>query len=144
MDDVVQRPNRAKSALLTGLLLIVAFGVGYIPKELEVRRTTTALRESERALRLATLHRQLGVAAHEAGRNNYPAASSAANSFFEGCREAVAEVDLADRPRTRLALSAYAAAGPRMLMQINAGDPAVSDRLSQLYLTMHGLLERRQ
>jgi hypothetical protein len=127
------------------LLLAFAFGLGYGPKELERRRLVEGTRITERDLQLATLERQLGVAALEAQRNNYGTAGTAARAFFEGCRATTTgQYDLSDLPRTRLALTAFAGSSDAILGQLALADPAVKDRLAALYLTMDGLIQRRQ
>jgi hypothetical protein len=126
------------------LLLAFAFGLGYVPKELDRRELAAKLQQTELDLRLATLHRQLGVASEEAQRNNFGNAGAAARLFFDGCRAVVNEYPLADQPRTRLALQAYAASSDTILGQLANADPSVKERLSSLFLTMNGLLERRQ
>jgi len=98
----------------------------------------------KRDLQLATLERQLGVAALEAQRNNYGTAGTAARAFFEGCRSTAGEYDFTDMPRTRLALTSYASSSDTILGQLAVADPTVKDRLATLYLTMDGLIQRRQ
>lgn len=105
---------------------------------------TTRLETTELDLRLATLHRHVGVASHEAQRNNFAAAAASARTFFDGCRSLLDEYEMTETPRTRLALSAYASSADMVLGQLATGDPAVKERLASLYLTMNGLLERRQ
>lgn len=141
---VEPRSSRVKTAFITALLMLAAFAAGYIPKNLEARRATESLSALDREQRLATLHRQLGLASHEAMRNNFPAAAAAAHTFFDGCRAAVNELDLEDRPRTRLALDAYASSAPDILTQLNLGNPAMKEQLASLYVTMHGVIERKQ
>jgi hypothetical protein len=126
------------------LLLAFAFGLGYVPKELERRDLADTLRQTQLDLRLATLHRQLGVASEEAQRNNFANAAAAARVFFDGCRTLVNDYPLEDQPRTRLALQAYASSSDTILGQLANADPTVKERLASLYLTMNGLLERRQ
>ena len=147
MTELTPEPDkreRAKLALIVVALMIAAFLAGFVPKHLEARRDAAALKESRRALRLATLHRQLGVASHQAQRNEYRAAAESAHKFFDGCKAAAAELELADRPRTRLALESYAASAPDILTQLNLGNPAMKEQLSSLYLTMDGVIERGQ
>jgi hypothetical protein len=138
------RGSRMKTALVTLLLLIAAFLLGYAPKARELSAAQETLRSRDRDLRLLTLHRQLGRASHEAMQNNYPAAAQAAHAFFDGCRDAAVELDFADRPRTRLALEAYAASAPGILTQLNLGNPGTKEQLASLYLTMDGVIERKQ
>ena len=147
MAEATPDPEKRRRVAIAGItvaLMIAAFLLGYVPKQLEASRTAEALRKSERALRLATLHRHLGVASHEAQRNDYRAAAQAAHTFFDGCKAAAAELDLSERPRTRLALESYAASAPEILTQLNLGNPAMKEQLSSLYLTMHGVIERSQ
>jgi hypothetical protein len=133
-----------RALLWIAFLLLFAFGLGYGPKELERRKLAETLRSTELDLRLANLHRLLGVASHEAQRNNFASAASAARLFFDGCRAVVNETDLADRPRTKGALEVYASTSDTVLGQLANADPAVREQLASLYLTMNGLLERRQ
>jgi hypothetical protein len=126
------------------LLLLLAFGIGWIPKEIERRRLAATLHDAQLELRLANLHRQLGVTSHEAQRNNFASAASNARVFFDGCRAVVADYPLEDRPRTRLALQSYASTSDTVLGQLANADPAAKESLASLYLTMNGLIERRQ
>ncbi|MDP9192549.1 MAG: hypothetical protein M3P06_12690 [Acidobacteriota bacterium] len=133
-----------RAILWIALLLLFAFGLGYVPKELERRRLTESAHAAQLDLRLATLHRQLGVASHEAQRSNFANAANAARAFFEGCRTVVHEYPMEDQPRTRLALQAYAASSDKILGQLANADPAVKEELASLYLTMDGVLARKQ
>jgi hypothetical protein len=140
----VKRRLSFRTLLWIAFLLLFAFGLGYAPKELERRRLAETLRSTELDLRLADLHRQIGVASHEAQRNNFANAAGAARAFFDGCRSVLNEYPLEDRPRTRLALQAYATTSDTVLGQLANADPTVKERLASLYLTMNGVLERRQ
>jgi hypothetical protein len=133
-----------RKTLGIALLILFAFGLGYVPKELERRKLAAQLHETELDLRLATLHRQLGLASHEAQRNNYASAGEAARAFFEGCRVLMNDYKLEDRPRTRLALTAYASTSDVVLGQLANADPQAREKLASLYLTMQDVLERRE
>jgi hypothetical protein len=133
-----------KSVLIAAALIALAFLIGYIPNELAARRLAVTLRETQLDLRLSTLHRQLGVASHQAMRNNYGVAEDVAKTFFDGCRAAIEDFRFQDRPRTRLALESYARNGDLILGQLANGDPQSKERLASLFLTMDGVLQRRQ
>lgn len=141
-------PAKSRSSLRTfawtALLLAFAFGIGFVPKELERRRIAATLETKELDLRLANLHRQLGVASHEAQRNNFASAATAARAFFDGCRAVVHESSFENQPRTKLALQAYASSSDTILGELANADPVVKERLASLYLTMDGVLQRRQ
>lgn len=133
-----------KHLLIAAALIAAAFVIGYIPTEIASRRLATRLRTAELDLRLSNLHRQLGVASHHAQRNNYGVAEDAAAVFFEGCRRTAGEFSFRDRPRTRVALTGYATSGDRILGELANGDPAVKEELAAMFLTMDGVLQRRQ
>jgi hypothetical protein len=139
------KPRRSalrRFALMFGLL-VAAFAIGFIPPTLEARRAAAELRTTQLDLRLATLHRQLGVASHEAQRNNYASAMSAARQFFDGCRDLAQSETFENEPRTRIAISTYAASADQVLTQLATANPAAKERLLTLYLTMDGVLQRR-
>ena len=130
--------------LLTLVLLVAAFLGGYIPPTLEARRTKETLRTTTLDLRLATLHRRLGVASAEAQRNNFASASEAARQFFEGCRALLQDEAFATEPRTRVALTAYASYQDDITTKLNLADPQAKERLAGMFLAMDGVLARRE
>ena len=121
----------------------VAFAAGYVPQWLELRRLRETLTTTSRELRLATLHRQLGVASHEAQRNNFASAGEAASRFFDDCAKLANTEPFTEDARTRIALSSYAAQRDEVMALLAASDPAVRERLLSMYLTMNGVLGRR-
>lgn len=124
--------------------MVIAFLAGYVPKELELRRTRAQLDTATLDLQLSDLHRRLGVASHEAQRNNFGVAMNEARLFFDGCRKLTYEGNFASQPRTKLALTAYGSQGDLILGQLANADPTVKEQLASLYLTMNGVLARRQ
>jgi hypothetical protein len=142
--EVQPRSSRSFSTVLLTLVLIaIAFGAGYVPKWLEVRRLRSELKTTTFELRLSNLHRQLGVASHEAQRNNYANAANAARTFFDGCRALSREDAFPDQPRTREAIAAYAGYADDIIPRLISGDPLVREKLAGLYLAMDGVLQRR-
>lgn len=124
--------------------MVLAFVAGYVPKELDLRRTRAQLDTTALDLRLSDLHRRLGVASHEAQRNNFGVAMNEARAFFDGCRKLTHEADFSAQPRTKLALAAYGSQGDLILGQLANADPAAKEQLASLYLTMNGVIARRQ
>jgi hypothetical protein len=49
-----------------------------------------------------------------------------------------------NRPRTQIALQGYAQSGDVILGELANGDPMVKERLASMYMTMNGVIERRQ
>jgi hypothetical protein len=125
------------------VLVVLAFGAGYIPKELELRDLRATMKTTELDLRLANAHRQLGVAAEEAQRNNFASAADAARVFVDTCRAVAHDEAFAEQPRTRLALESYAGSADDILGRLATADPTVKEKLAGLYLAMNGVLARR-
>ena len=124
--------------------MVIAFLAGYVPKELDLRRTRAELVTTTLDLQLSELHRRLGVASHEAQRNNFGVAMTEARAFFDGCRKLTYEGNFATQPRTKLALTAYGSQGDLILGQLANADPTAKEQLASLYLTMNGVIARRQ
>lgn len=125
-------------------LLIAAFLGGFVPQKLRGDRHEDTLRTTTLDLELALAHRDLGVAALEAQRVNYANAGIAARRFFDRCTKLAQDDGLADEPRTRGALSSYAASRDEISVQLATGDPQIAQRLASLYFTMDGVLTRRE
>lgn len=139
-----RRRGSAKTVLGVIALLAAAFLGGYVPQRLQADRHAETLKTKTLELELADLHRDLGLAALEAGRNNYSAAATAAGAFFDGCARLAQREEFADEPRTKIALSGYAQQRDGVMVQLAQADPAVAQRLAELYFTMEGVLARRK
>jgi hypothetical protein len=138
------RGNAARRFLLVVFLLAAAFLGGFIPQWLEARGLRAEMERTALQLRLADAHRLLGVASQESQRNNYASAAQAAARFFDEAAT-LARVDaFEEEQRTRVALLAYTAQRDEIMSLLAAGDPMVRDRLAGLFLTMNGVIERRE
>jgi hypothetical protein len=141
-------PQRSRSSFkfvfVMIVLIAIAFLVGYVPCMLRARETRATLQSTQIDLQLANLHRRLGVASHEAQRNNYANASAAAREFFDGCGAIARSEAFDNQPRTRIALTAFADSRDEIMAKLAMGDPQSKERLSSMYLTMDGVLARRQ
>lgn len=126
------------------VLLVLAFAAGYVPERMRASRLDETLTATRLDLELANLHRDLGIAALESQRSNFANAQAAASAFFDGCRRLAEHPGLADEPRTRGALAAYATSRDEISVQLATGDPMVAQRLASLYFTLEGVLARRQ
>ena len=126
------------------VLVAIAFLVAYIPCTLRARETRATLQSTQVDLQLANLHRRLGVASHEAQRNNYANAAAAAREFFDGCGALARSEAFDNQPRTRIALTAFANSRDEIMTKLAMADPQSKERLSSMYLTMDGVLARRQ
>lgn len=134
----------AKLVLVVLLLLGLAFAAGYMPQKLRADRLEETLRTTSLDLELATAHRDLGIAALEAQRSNFTNAAAAAGRFFDACARLAPNPAFDAQPRTRVALGGYASQRDEIAVQLATADPGVVHRLASMYLTMEGVLARRQ
>lgn len=137
------RASRTRIAVIVLAVAIAAFLAGFLPPWIEARGLRQRLTANELDLRLANLHRQLGVASHEAQRNNYASAREAARVFFDDCAKVANTEPFASDERTRVALLGYAAQRDEIMGLLATGTPLARERLAGLYLTMDGVLARR-
>ena len=126
------------------VLIVAAFLAGYVPCTLRARDTAATLENTQLDLQLANAHRRLGVASHEAQRNNYANAAAAAREFFSGCGALAQSPAFDKQPRTRIALTAFADSRDEIMAKLAMGDAQAKERLASMYLTMDGVLARRQ
>ena len=138
------RGNAGRRFLLVLILLAAAFLGGYVPQWLEVRNLRASLETADLQLQLVNAHRMLGVASQEAQRNNYASAAQAASQFFDQCALLVRNEAFEKEPRTRVALTSYAQQRDEVMALLSAADPAARERLAGLFLTMEGVIERRE
>ena len=139
-----RRRLSGKSLLTILILLVLAFLGGYIPPKLQARQIEKTLAATEVDLQLATLHRQLGLAALEAQRMNYASAAQAASRFFDGARRLADAGVFPKQPRTQMAIGAYAAARDMVMGQLATADPQGAQKLSGMFFAMEGVIERKQ
>jgi hypothetical protein len=125
------------------MLVAAAFLGGFLPQWWTARGLRSGLRQTEVRLRLLETHELLGVASHEVQRNNFASAAEAAARFFDQCATLARSGDFANEPRTQVALTGYAQQRDEVMTQLASADPVVRERLATLYLTMHGVMERR-
>ncbi len=137
------RRGSAGRSLLVLFLLAAAFAGGFVPQWLQTRALREELKTTGLQFRLSTAHRRLGVASHEAQRNNYASAAEAARQFFGECAAIAQTEAFTDEPRTLVALQRYAEQRDPVMAMLAAADPAVKEQLGTLYLTMDGVLSRR-
>ena len=139
-----RRPSPARWVLAALVLLAVAFLAGYVPQKIRADRAEESLQVTKLDLELANIHRDLGIAALEAQRNNFANASAAAAAFFDGCSSLAQSELLVNEPRTRVALGSYAGSRDEISVQLATANPQVAQRLAGLYFTMQGVLARRR
>jgi hypothetical protein len=138
------RGNAGRRFLTIVFLIALAFLGGFVPQWLEVRRLRTEVERTDLQFRLLSVHRLLGMASQTAQRGQYPDAQKFAVQFFDEAAT-LARTDAFEREqRTRVALLSYTAQRDEIMAMLRANDPAVAARLGGLYLTMDGVIGRRE
>ena len=130
--------------MLVLFLLAVAYAGGYGPQWFQARKIRAELNTTRLELRLANAHRLLGRASHEAQRNNFSSSSEAARMFFEECAAIAQSEPFTGEPRTLVALQGYAQRRDTIMTLLASADPTVKEQLANLYMTMDGVLGRRE
>ena len=137
------RSSRGRSVLLSAAAAAAAFLIGFLPQSIQNRSLRESLNATELELRLANVHRRLGVAGLAARQGDFPAAEAAARTFFDESAKLANTHPFTEDARTRVALLGYASQRDAIMGLIAAGDPGAAERLAGLYITMDGVLERR-
>ena len=146
-DEVQPKPVRTTSSMrrasiYAGLLLVV-FLLGFVPIWLKSREYSSRLSEVEHRLGMVLIENTLASAVIDARRGKYEPARQAASLFFNSLR---AETDKGNES----ALSQAQREGLRPLFiprdeiitLLARGEPASADRLSELYVSYRGIMNR--
>lgn len=138
------RGNAGRRFLTIVFLIALAFLGGFVPQWLELRRLRAEVARMDLQLRFANVHGLLGMAAQMAQRGHYPDAMKYAVRFFDEAATLARTDALEQEQRTRVALLSYTAQRDEIIRMLHTNDPAAAARLGGLYLTMEGVLERRE
>jgi hypothetical protein len=132
------KPARSSNLLrrvgIYAALMLIAFLVGFVPMWLKARESGNNLATTERTLSSARLQNALASAALDARRGDYEPARQAASQFYTSLR---ADIDKGDdsalTPAQRDAAQSLFAGRDEIITLLARGDPAVADRLSDVY-----------
>jgi hypothetical protein len=138
---VRQTPMIQRIAIYAAVLLLV-FLLGFVPMWLKVRRCSETLAKTEHELVLIRLQNDLASAVIDARRGNYEPARQAASKFFSSLQ---VETDIADgsnfTPDQRVLLRPLGLKRDEIITLLARGDPASTDRLSDLYLAYRQIIK---
>lgn len=137
-EEVEIKPARSSNLMqrvgIYAALMLVAFLVGFVPMWLKARESGNNLAATERTLSRAQLQNALASAAIDARRGDYEPARQAASGFYTSLR---ADLDQGDAstltPAQREAAQALFAGRDEIITLLARSDPAVADRLSDVY-----------
>ena len=135
--EKIQIPKRAlpKFLALAGGIAVAAFLAGFVPTWLSARTYRSELQEAKGRVTLDQLRISLGAAAIHARRGDYEIARQETSRFFTSLRK---ETDLGAESALNAAQRQRAAAlfaeRDELITLLARGDPASTDRLSDLYI----------
>lgn len=140
MSEDIRETTPARSSNLLGrigtyaALALVAFLVGFVPMWLKARESGNQLAAAERTLGQSRLQNSIASAALDARRGDYEPARQAASQFYTSLQ---AELDKGDdstlAPAQRTAAQTLFAGRDEIITLLARSDPAVADRLSDVY-----------
>jgi hypothetical protein len=122
--------SRFKKLGFKAIVLAIVFLLGYVPSYWKARSLEKEQALLEQQFSLARLHSQLGMASFEANRNNYHNAAEYSNRFFSGLR---AVIDNAGDAALAEKLQAVSAGRDSITTYLAKADPAVKDKIAQMY-----------
>ena len=139
----VMSTSLIRRVFIYGILLIIAFLLGFIPTWLQSRQCSRDLALAERQSGLASMQNSLGSAAIDAQRGDYESARQAASAFFTSLR---AEMDIVDdsslSPVQKETLQPILAQRDGIITLLARGDLASAEQLSELYVGFRETMER--
>ena len=118
--------------IAVGVLALI-FLIGYVPQRLNAERARRENTRLQLELGLARLQGKLGMMSYEASRNNFANAAALSTEFFTGLRDGLANPRLAGDSSRAATLSAIAARRDEVTADLARGDPAVKEKLAELY-----------
>jgi len=145
--DVQSKPGKSTSlirrGIIYGILLIVAFLLGFVPTWFKSRECSRNLSLAERNLSLVSMQNSLASTAIDAQRGDYESARQAASAFFTSLR---AEMDIVHiwslSPAQREALQPLLAQRDVIITSLARGDLASAEQLSDLYVEFRETIQR--
>jgi hypothetical protein len=127
------RPVQRMATFVT--VAFAAFLLGFIPMWLSARTTANERGAAQQALRLAEIENALAAATIHARRGDYEPARQAASTFYTGLRAELDRGDSGFHPAQRGALQALLVERDQMITLLARSDPAVAERLANLYVS---------
>ncbi len=141
-DAVIVEPKKKSSrALIFAIALLIVFLLGFVPQWMKAREQAALHEKAEQGLTLTRIVKDLGSAAIDARRAEYEAARVEASAFFTAARF---EIDQGGKSaltqQQRDSLSPLLASRDELITLLARSDPASTDKLSNLYVSVRKAL----
>jgi hypothetical protein len=137
-------PFSIRRAVIYAVLVLVAFLLGFIPMWLKCRECSNNLSQAGHYLSLARIENTLASASIEARRGDYEPARQAASSFLTSlwAEAGKGADDSALSQAQREGLQPVLSLRDEIITLLSRSDPASADRLSDLYMSYHKIMNR--
>jgi len=135
--DTLPPKKKSPSILLSLIVLLVVFLLGFIPQWMKARDQAALREKAEHALTVNRIVKDLGSAAIDARRGEYEAARVEASAFFTA---SLFELDQGDKSaltgQQRERIKPLLAPRDELITLLARSDPAAADRVSNLYVAV--------
>lgn len=132
-----------RRAAIYAILLLVVFLFGFVPMWLKSRECSNNLDQAGHYLAMARIENTLASAAIDARRGDYEPARQAASSFFTSLRAEIEKGDdSAFSQSQRERFQPIITPRDEIITLLSRSDPASADRLSDLYRSYLGIMNR--
>lgn len=133
-------PANLKKFVLAAAILIVVFLLGYIPSCVSARGAREESARIEQRLKLSEMLSKLGMAGYEVNRNNYASAAQMSTEFFNSLKELI---DITTDDALKQKLQALSVRRDEITTNLAQADPAVKEKLAQMYADFFQLSTRQ-
>jgi hypothetical protein len=124
-------PERGRTILVTALLMLTAFLVGFLPNYIKGQRLANELQEARQESARAELRDVAGLLYLQASQRDYGLAATTSTRFFERTRELVNQES---DPSRRKSLEDLLSLRDQVTSQLAKGEPGVLNDLQALFL----------
>lgn len=145
--DVQPKPVKTshwmRRIILSAVLLLVVFLLGFVPMWLQSREYASRLTAAEHQLTLARIQDSLASAVIDARRGDYEPARQSASNFFNSLRaETDRAADSTLSPTQREGVQPLYTRRDEIITLLARSDPAAADRLSDLYVSYRKIMNK--
>ncbi len=138
MDDATNRPAKAARLRRLGIhaaVVCAAFLLGFVPMWLTARARAHERDAVQQALRLVDLENTLAAAAVQVRRGDYEPARTAASAFYTNLQDELDRSPSVVSTSQREAMQSLLGQRDQVITLLARADPAVAERLSDLYVS---------
>jgi hypothetical protein len=131
----------AKRFAIFGLIVVLAFLIGFVPMWLKSRQDVQRLQELQQELDVARMQLMLASAIVDARQGGYEPARQSVSSFYTSLSEEAGSSSFSDQQRQEF--EAVFSQRDEIITLLARSDPSSVGRLSDLYVLLRDILSGR-